>query len=120
MHLLNIQERKTDLLNTMADYDNIITIKFTLTEQPKFTEGKAHSLISNLALRTITLIFYWYSYNESLNMVLLLKANQTTYTAKGLLISRFRQIQQDGLINSVAKKCILDDEIFGELFAGNL
>lgn len=97
----------------MADYDNIITIKFAQAEQPKFTERKGTQPYIEFGVKNDYPDFLLSLYNESPKHGAIIKGKSNYIYGKGFANIPVPANTTGETINSVAKKCILDDEIFG-------
>lgn len=93
------------------NYDNLITIKFARAEQPKFEERKGKGYIEFGADNRYP-DYLLGLYNESPKHGAIIKGKVNYIFGKGFKDAPAANTQGESW-NTIVKKCILDDEIFG-------
>lgn len=101
----------------MADYEkNIVTIKFARAEQPKFTERKGTMPYIEFGEKNNYPDYLLGLFNESSKHGAIVKGKAKYIYGKGFNNVPINANITGETINSVAKKCILDDEIFSGFY----
>ena len=93
------------------DYNNIITVKFAQAERPKFEERKGKGYIEFGANNDYP-NYLLDLYNESPKHGAIIKGKANYIYGKGFENIAVKANVKGESFNQVAKKCILDDEIF--------
>lgn len=97
----------------MSDYNNVISIKFARAEQPVFIEKKGSYPYVEFGEKNDYPDYLLSLYNESPKHGAIVKGKANYIFGKGFKDIPIPANTTGETINAVAKKCILDDEIFG-------
>lgn len=108
-----MQIKQTLLRPTMDNFNNIISVKFAQAEQPKFEEKKGSYPYVEFGANNNYPTYLTDMYNESPKHGAIIKGKSTYIFGKG-----FEGVTQDANTagdswNTIVKKCILDDELYG-------